>query len=54
MKKASLFGKILLPLLLVASFNNSCTNLDEELYDTLTDNNFLRTEEEFIAALGAA
>jgi starch-binding outer membrane protein, SusD/RagB family len=54
MKKASLFGKLLLPLLLVASFNNSCTNLEEDLFDQLTDDNFLRTEEEFIAALGAA
>ncbi len=44
----------MLPALLVLSFNNSCTNLDEKLYDTVTDENFLRTEEEFISALGAA
>lgn len=54
MKKVSLFVKLLLPVLFVLTFNNSCTDLEEELYDTLTDENFLKTEEEFIAALGAA
>lgn len=32
----------------------SCTNLDEELYDTITADNFFKTDEEFIAALGQA
>lgn len=54
MKKLSLFVKLLLPALFVLSFNNSCTNLDEKLYDVLTEETFLKTEEEFIAALGAA
>jgi len=54
MKKVSLFVKLLLPALFVLTFNNSCTDLEEELFDTLTDENFLKTEEEFIAALGAA
>ncbi|MCC6411295.1 MAG: RagB/SusD family nutrient uptake outer membrane protein [Saprospiraceae bacterium] len=54
MKKVSLYVKLLLPALFVLTFNNSCTDLEEELYDTLTDENFLKTEEEFIAALGAA
>lgn len=31
-----------------------CTNLDEDLYDTIGEDNFFRTEEEFAAALGAA
>ena len=44
----------MLPLLFLATFNNSCTDLDEKLYDTVTDDNFLKTEEEFISALGAA
>ena len=54
MKKLFLFGKLMLALVLLATFNNSCTDLDEKLYDTVTDDNFLKTEEEFIAALGAA
>ncbi len=32
----------------------SCTNLDEELFDTVTSDNFFKTQEEFIAALGQA
>lgn len=40
--------------LLLLTFNQSCTNLDENLYDTVTDNNFFKTQEEFISALGAA
>ena len=54
MKKLSLFGKLVLPAILLLSFNNSCTDLDEKLYDTVTSENFLKTEEEFVAALGAA
>ncbi len=33
-------------------FTLSCTNLEEELFDTVTADNFFKTEEEFIAALG--
>ena len=40
--------------LLVTTFNQSCTNLDEELYDSVTPANFFKTQEEFISALGAA
>ena len=54
MKKFPILGKLLLPALFLLTFNNSCTNLDEALFDTVTSDNFLRTEEEFIAALGAA
>ncbi|MCB0543474.1 MAG: RagB/SusD family nutrient uptake outer membrane protein [Saprospiraceae bacterium] len=54
MKKFPILGKLLLPALFLMTFNNSCTNLDEQLFDTVTSENFLRTEEEFIAALGAA
>src|SRR5512145_2060938 len=40
--------------LLVTVINQSCTNLDEELYDSVTPSNFFTTQEEFISALGAA
>ncbi|MFN7117994.1 MAG: RagB/SusD family nutrient uptake outer membrane protein, partial [Saprospiraceae bacterium] len=46
--------KVLATLLLVASFNQSCTDLDEELFSQVTEDNFFKTEEEFISALGAA
>jgi len=40
--------------LLVTTFNQSCTNLDEELYDSVTPENFFKSQEEFISALGSA
>jgi len=40
--------------MLATSINQSCTNLDEELYDSVTPANFFKTQEEFISALGAA
>ena len=40
--------------LFATTFNQSCTNLDEELYDSVTPANFFTTQEEFISALGAA
>lgn len=40
--------------LLVTTFNQSCTNLDEELFDSVTPENFFKSQEEFISALGAA
>ena len=54
MKKLFTIGKLFLPALFVLSFNNSCTDLDEKLYDSISSDNFLKTEEEFIAALGSA
>ncbi len=41
-------GVLLMPL------GQSCTNLDEELFDTVTSDNFFQTDEEFASALGAA
>jgi hypothetical protein len=38
----------------VTFFTFSCTNLDEELYDQVTADNFFQTEQELIAGLGAA
>lgn len=54
MKKVTIFGKLFLPVFFVALFSNSCTNLDEKLYDSIRKDDFLKTEEEFIAALGSA
>jgi len=54
MKKLFTIGKLFLPALFVLTFNNSCTDLDEKLYDSISSDNFLKTEEEFIAALGSA
>jgi len=44
----------MLLVILVAAFNQSCTNLDEELYGEVTPDNFFNSEEEILAALGAA
>ena len=38
----------------ITFFTFSCTDLDEELYSDVTADNFFKTEEEFIAALGQA
>ncbi len=38
----------------VIFFTFSCTNLDEELFDQVTSDNFFQTEQELIAGLGAA
>jgi len=40
--------------LLVTTINQSCTDLDEELFDSVTPENFFKSQEEFISALGAA
>ncbi len=54
MKKSLSFIKALLMVLIVIGLNQSCTNLDEKLYSEVTPDNFFKTEEEFISALGAA
>ena len=38
----------------VTFFTFSCTNLDEELFDRVTPDNFFQTEQELISGLGAA
>jgi hypothetical protein len=50
--KKSLF--IVIGLAVMIALGQSCTNLDEELYSQVTPDNFFKTEEEFISALGAA
>jgi hypothetical protein len=54
MKKSWLYIKAILIALFVTYFNQSCTNLDEKLYDAVTPDNFFKTDEEFTSALGAA
>lgn len=54
MKRFFHFGKASLIVALLFSFNQSCTDLDEQLYDTVDVDNFFKSEEEFIAALGSA
>ncbi len=52
--KKSVFRRILMTGLGMVFFTFSCTNLDEELYSDVTADNFFKTDEEFIAALGQA
>ena len=54
MKKFTIMGKMLLAAAFMLTLNNSCTDLTENSYDQLTADNFPKTEEDFIAALGAA
>lgn len=54
MKRYLVLMKVALFVMFVTIFSQSCTNLDEELYDSVTPDNFFKTEEEFISALGAA
>ena len=54
MRKSLLLVMAVIAVMLTATFNQSCTNLDEELYGEVTPDNFFNTEEEILAALGAA
>jgi len=54
MKKSLFLIKIIMGVFIVTALSQSCTKLDEELYDSVTPSNFFKTEEEFISALGAA
>jgi len=53
MKKTYL-SKILFVGLLLMTFNQSCTNLDEDLFSQVSADNFFKSPDEFISALGAA
>ncbi|MEM1325863.1 MAG: RagB/SusD family nutrient uptake outer membrane protein [Bacteroidota bacterium] len=46
--------KLLIPVLLFVGFNQSCTDLDEELFSQVTPENYFKTEEELITGLGEA
>ncbi len=52
--KRKLFHISLLIGIGVAALTQSCTNLDEKLYDTVTANNFPKTQEEFVSTMGSA
>ncbi len=54
MKRTFLLITAFLSALLMLPVNQSCTNLDEELYSEVTPDNFFKSEEEYISALGAA
>jgi starch-binding outer membrane protein, SusD/RagB family len=52
--KNTVLKKVLMLGLGLTFFTQSCTNLDEELFSDVTADNFFKTDEEFIAALGQA
>jgi hypothetical protein len=54
MRKSFLLMGTMLIMLILSGLNQSCTNLDEELYDAVTPEDFFQTDEEFVSALGAA
>jgi hypothetical protein len=54
MKRINIIGKLILIGLFVTTITPSCTNLDEELYDVVTPEDFLKGDEQYIAYLGAA
>jgi len=54
MKKTFLLITAFLGALMVLPVNQSCTNLDEELYSDITPSNFFKSDAEYISALGAA
>ena len=54
MKRIKIFTKIVLVGLFVTFFNQSCTNLDEEVYSEVTPDDFFEDEAQFISALGDA
>jgi hypothetical protein len=54
MKSNNLFGRVLVLVVFLMGISLSCTNLDEDLYDSVTPDQFLQGEEQFVSALGAA
>lgn len=46
--------RVIMAILIVAAFSQSCTKLDEELFGEVTPANFFKSQEEFVSALGAA
>jgi hypothetical protein len=53
MKKMNI-RRMVVTWLTLAAVTFSCTNLDEELYSDIISDNFFKTDEEIIAALGQA
>ncbi|MEZ5071629.1 MAG: RagB/SusD family nutrient uptake outer membrane protein [Bacteroidales bacterium] len=54
MKKSGFLLKGMLVGLVLTAFAVSCTNLDEDLYDTITPEDFFNSEESYVSALGSA
>lgn len=54
MKKSLYLIRVVMILLGVAALSQSCTKLDETLYDTVTPANFFKSDAQFVSALGAA
>jgi starch-binding outer membrane protein, SusD/RagB family len=54
MKKSLYLIRVIMILLGVAAFSQSCTKLDEKLYSEVTPSNFFQSDAEFVSALGAA
>lgn len=54
MKRINSIGKLILVGIFSVLFTPSCTNLDEELYDVVTPEDFLKSDEQYIAFLGVA
>lgn len=52
--KRTFIRKALMVIAGTSFFTFSCTNLDEELFDTVTADNFFKTDAELVAGLGAA
>ena len=53
-RKSLFLVQVLLLVLFAAVVNQSCTKLDESLYGEVTPDNFFKSDEEFVSALGAA
>jgi len=54
MQRIFSYGKMLFLSLFIIGMYNSCTDLDEEVFDRVTTDNFFQSDEEFISALGGA
>ena len=54
MQKILINGRVFLLSFLMLGVYNSCTDLDEEVFDRVTADNFFQSDEEFISALGGA
>ena len=52
--KKFLHIKVMAVVLFLAVFNQSCTDLEEEIFSQVTSDNFFQSDDEFISALGAA
>ncbi len=54
MKNIKIFTRILIIGLIMAVSSQSCTNLDEELFDEVTPDNYFKNETQFVSALAEA